>query len=154
MEKIKNNPHGWFFQYIQTVGDDDKDEARKAIVFDYSDGKTESLSELYAVYPKRYRKMKSDLIAATSRIQRKPNNAHPLDIHRKRLMASIFELLEDQGIKGKSFEYVKSVACKAANVDRFNDIPLPTLKSLYRKFGEKNLNKYDDQVKELISATI
>ena len=142
------NPHGWFFRYLQTIGDEDTDEARKALVHDYSGGKTESLSELYDKHPRLYQKMRNTL----SPVQRQVSD--PLDIHRKRLMASIFERLEDQGIKGKSFDYVKSVACKAANVDRFNDIPLPTLKSLYRKFGEKNLNKYDDQVKELISATI
>lgn len=150
-KKKEINPHGWFFQYLQTVGDDDKDEARKAIVFDYSGGKTESLSELYALYPRFYNKMKTDLLSAINNKPQKPKADDGLDIHRKRLIAAIFETLEDQDIKGKSFDYVKSVACKAANVDRFNDIPLPTLKSLYRKFGEKNLNS---QVKELISATI
>ncbi|HML64672.1 MAG TPA: hypothetical protein PKC55_07575 [Dysgonomonas sp.] len=149
MATTKINPHGWFFEYIKQVGDDEKDEARKALVYDYSGGKTESLSEMYAVYPRFYNKMKSDLLSAIQ--PQKPKNDEGLDLHRKRLIAAIYESLEDQGIKCKPFEYVKSVACKAANVDRFNDIPLPTLKSLYRKFGEKNLNT---QVKGLINATI
>lgn len=142
------NPHGWLFQYLQTVGDDDLEAARKALVFDYSNGKTESLSELYEKHPRLYQKMRNTLSPAKKRTD------NPLDIHRKRLMAAIFETLEDQGIKGKDFNYVKSVACKAAQVDRFNDIPLAILKSLYRKFGEKNLNKFDAQVKNLISETI
>lgn len=148
------NPHGWLFQYLQTVGDDDLEAARKALVFDYSNGNTESLSEMYAVYPRFYNKMKADLLSAINNKSQKAKSDNDLDIHRKRLMAAIFETLEDQGIKGKDFNYVKSVACKAAHVDRFNDIPLATLKSLYRKFGEKNLNKFDAQVKNLISETI
>lgn len=151
MATTKTNPHGWLFAYLQPISADAQElaENRKALVKDYSGGKTESLSELYNKHPRLYAKMRTAL--STPKDKRSDDS---LDIHRKRLMAAIFERLEDQGIKGKTYDYVKSVACKAAQVDRFNDIPLPTLQSLYRKFGEKNLNKYDDQVKELISTTI
>lgn len=151
MKATKHNPHGWFFEYIKQVGDEDINETRKALVKDYSNGETESLSEMYAVYPKYYNYMKADLLSAINNNGEKQKWFDALDLHRKRLIAAIFKMLEDQGINGKSFEYVKSIACKAANVDRFNDIPLPTLKSLYRKFGEKNLSS---QVKELISSML
>lgn len=144
-----NNPHAWFFASMQNIqGNEERDEVRKAIVFDYSDGKTDSLVELYTKYPRVYQQMRRDFS------QKKKTDSATLDKARKRLIAAIFKNLERRGYK-RDIEYVKRVACKAANVSHFNKIPLETLKALYRRFGEKNAamhNDWADQILNSISA--
>lgn len=155
----QRNPHTWFFAHMKTIdgyGQGYDDEIKGGIISHYSGGKTESLSELYEKHPTLYRKMKRDLMPAKSK-----RSDDPLDLPRKRLMAAIFEKLENQEkdkpqSERKKFDtnYVKSVACKAAKAARFNDIPLPTLKSLYRKFGELNQKEWGLMVKELFESAI
>ncbi len=136
------NPHKWLFAHLQaTQGYDNIDEARKALVFDYSDGKTESLSELYEKYPRKYQQMRRDLT---------PNSikkvTDPLDTARKRLIAAIYGNLEQRGYTA-DMAYVKGIACKGAKAVRFNDIPLNVLKNLYNRFKNKNLqNELDDLI--------
>lgn len=137
------NPHKWLFAHLQTAhGYDNTDEARKALVFDYSDGKTESLSELYKKYPRKYQQMRRDLAAGHKK------TPDPLDTARKRLIAAIFGNLEQRGITA-DIAYVKGIACRAAKVDRFNDIPLNVLKGLYNRFKNKNLQ---NELNELITS--
>ncbi|WP_108821072.1 hypothetical protein [Dysgonomonas sp. Marseille-P4361] len=143
-----NNPHAWLFAYMRNIqGNEDRDEVRKALVFDYSNGKTDSLVELYAKYPRAYQQMRRDLS------QKKRADDPNLDKARKRLIAAIFSNLERRKYKPDT-DYVKRVACKAANVNRFNDIDLMTLKALYRRFGEKNAathNAWADALLESIA---
>lgn len=137
------NPHKWLFAHLQTVrGYDNIDEARKALVFDYSDGKTESLSVLYEKYPRQYKRMRNDLGSGHKKV------TDPQDTARKRLIAAIFGNLEQRGIAA-DMAYVKGVACRAAKVDRFNDIPLNDLKNLYNRFKNKNLQ---NELDELITS--
>lgn len=135
------NPHGWFFQYLKMIGDEDTDEARKALVYDYSGGKTESLKELFEKYPAEYRKMRAKLSkmrAKSSAYQQGQIDDDRLDKARKKLIAAIFSNLEGRGYK-PTMDYVKAVACKGTKVTRFNDIALPTLKDLYNRFRNKDL---------------
>lgn len=140
MTTITPNPHKWLFAHLKLAqGYESTEEARKALVFDYSDGKTDSLSELFDKYPSKYQKMRRDL--GTNR----KTVVNPLDHARKRLIAAIFGNLEQRGYKG-NMEYVKSIACIGAKEKRFNDIPLDTLKALYNRFKNKNLNNEIDSL--------
>lgn len=133
METTKTvNPHGWFYRHLSQVCDSfDMDEAKKDLVRRYSYGKTDSLAIMYAKYPALYYKMKR----ALSPVER---NNNELDISRKRLIAAIFSHLKDKGYT-PDMDYVKRVACNAAKVTRFNEIPLNSLKSLYNQFKNKDL---------------
>lgn len=125
------NPHSWFFAYLKTVdgwGKGYDDTIKESIINDYSGGKTQSLKELLKKYPAKYRKMRNDLSLKDD----------TLDQARKRLLKSIFANLEARGYK-PTMEYVKSLACRSAKVDRFNNIELEKLKSLFNSFKNKNL---------------
>lgn len=134
------NPHKWLFAHLMAAqGYDSTEEARRALVFDYSDGKTESLSELYDKYPRKYQQMRRDLGTNRKKV------IEPLDHARKRLIAAIFGNLEQRGYT-ENMEYVKRIACIGAREKRFNDIPLDTLKTLYNRFKNKNLNNELDSL--------
>lgn len=131
------NPHAWFFAYLKTVdgwGQGYDEVIKESIIFDYSGGKTESLKELFDKYPTKYRKMRAELSPRTQKQQTDDR----LDKARKKLIAAIFSNLEGRGYK-PTMDYVKAVACKGAKVTRFNDIALPTLKDLYNRFRNKDL---------------
>lgn len=131
------NLHAWFFAYLKTVdgwGQGYDDVIKEGIIFDYSGGKTESLKELFEKYPTKYRKMRADLSPRTQKQQ----TDNRLDAPRKKLIAAIFSHLEDKGYT-PDMDYVKRVACKGAKVSRFNDIPLNSLKDLYNRFRNKDL---------------
>lgn len=131
------NPHAWFFAYLKTVdgwGQGYDEVIKESIISDYSDGKTESLKELFEKYPTQYKKMRAELSPRTQ----KQLADDRLDKARKKLIAAIFSNLEGRDYK-PTMDYVKAVACKGAKVTRFNDIALPTLKDLYNRFRNKNL---------------
>jgi len=136
------NPHGWFFRYVNNLEGYDKDYAkviRSGIILEYTDGLTDSLSDLYKNHPAKYIQMKRALVK---------ESFDDLDASRKRLIAVLFSFLSWKD-KKPSMKYVKAIAANAAQVDRFNDIPLKKLKSLYRIFGEKKnkeANEWVDQI--------
>ncbi len=133
MTTTTTNPHAWLFAHLKTVqGYDSIEEAKKALVSIYSGRKTESLSELYDKYPRQYMQMKRELSTPRKKA------TDPLDVARKRLIAAIFGNLQQRGITA-DMAYVKGIACRAAKVDIFNDIPLNILKDLYNRFKNKNL---------------
>lgn len=139
------NPHTWFFAHLKTVdgwGQGFDEVIKGGIISHYSGGKTESLKELYDHYPKAYNRMRSELSTRTQKQQ----DDERLDKARKKLIAAIFSHLEEKGYK-PDMDYVKRVACKAAKVTRFNDIPLNSLKNLYNQFKNKDLQA---SVNELI----
>lgn len=63
-------------------------------------------------------------------------DAAELDAARKRLIAAIFGWRKAMGHNSDMNE-VKAIACRAAQADRFNAIPLERLRSLYYAFGKK-----------------
>ncbi|HBX45534.1 MAG TPA: hypothetical protein DEG28_06605 [Porphyromonadaceae bacterium] len=113
---------------------------REGIIMEYSCGRTASLSELYTNYPSEYRQMKQELIRKST---------EELNIARKRLIAVLFSFLKDNKEK-PTMQYVKSVACHAAKVTNFNNIPLNKLKALYRTFGTKNTKEWTELKRGLI----
>lgn len=142
------NPHTWFFAYLKAVdgwGQGYNDVIKESIIFDYSDGKTASLKELFYKYPTKYRKMYADLSPRTQKQQAYDR----LDKARKKLIKAIFSNLENLGYK-PTMDYVKRVACKGAKVTRFNDIALPTLKDLYNRFRNKDLQASVNELLKMI----
>ena len=73
------------------------------------------------------------------------------DKYRKRLIAAIFSWRKAMGDQSNINE-VKAIACRAAQVDRFNAIPLERLRSLYNAFVHKS--KDIDFVDQLTSEEI
>lgn len=133
------NPHAWFFAYVNNLEGYNKEFAkviRSGIILEYTDGLTDSLSDLYKNHPAKYIQMKRALVA---------ESFNDLDASRKRLIAVLFSFLSWKG-KKPSMKYVKAIAANAAQVDHFNDIPLKKLKSLYRIFGEKKNKEADEWV--------
>lgn len=59
-----------------------------------------------------------------------------LDVWRKRLIASIFGWRKAMRYPTNINE-VKAIACRAGEVDRFNDISIEKLRSLYNAFSKK-----------------
>lgn len=138
------NPHAWFFSYLNKYCEESNkmSECRK-LVYEFSDRKTNSLSVMYKDYPDKYRGMKEKLQDRNISTNNELNNA------RKRLISVLFSFLNDNAEK-PTMQYVKEVACKAAKVDTFNDIPLNQLKTLYRIFGTKNTKDLTEVERKLI----
>lgn len=66
-------------------------------------------------------------------VNRQPST---LNLWRKRLIAAVGGYLELSG-HSNNLETVKGVACRAAGVADFNDIPLDRLRSLYNAFVQR-----------------
>jgi hypothetical protein len=152
MKTKTTNPHAWFFAYVNNLEGYNKEFAkviRSGIILEYTDGLTDSLSDLYKNHPSNYIQMKRALVAESlPRIRVGDFQFNDLDASRKRLIAVLFSFLSWKGTK-PSMKYVKAIAANAAQVDHFNNIPLKKLKSLYRIFGEKKnkeANEWVDQV--------
>ena len=62
-----------------------------------------------------------------------------LDVWRKRLMAAIGAWLRAMN-RTENIQYIKSIACRAAGRDSFNQIPLEQLRDLYNGFIKKKKN--------------
>lgn len=145
MKATKSNPHTWFFRYVSNMEGYNKNfenVIREGIVREYSGGITGSLSDLFDNYPDKYNRMKKELTK---------QSFDELDKARKRLIAVLFSYIKDNKEK-PSMQYVKVVACNAAKVKYFNDIPLKQLQYLYRVFGEKNMNNIPEWERELIRS--
>ncbi len=160
-----NNPHTWFYAYLKTIDGHQQygDIIKESIVSEYSGGLTESLSVLYNDHRHLYEKMRTELTKGRTwstkysekDIKPKVYNAD-LDKARKRLIAVLFDCTGIQGYK-KDIQYIKKIACTAAGVKQFNDIPLEKLRELYRKFGKKKaplLDKWAGDVLNKISEGV
>lgn len=160
-----NNPHTWFYAYLKTIDGHQQygDVIKESIIFEYSGGLTESLSEMYKNSRHLYERMRAELTNgkiwstkySVKDIKPKIYNAD-LDKARKRLIAVLFDCTGIQGYK-KDIHYIKKMACIAAGVTQFNDIPLEKLEELYRKFGRKKaplLDKWAGDVLNKISEEV
>ena len=78
--------------------------------------------------------------------------ANTADQWRKRLIAAVNGYLRAMGKPGGNIAEIKAVACRAAQTDNFNRIPLERLKSLYNAFKnrEKDLIKIDELTADLL----
>ena len=107
-------------------------EQRGEIIYNFTKGRTCSARELK---PKEI----NDLCRALN--GQNPQGYTELDKKKKRLLAVIFGIFEKMG-KEVSMDYVKGIACRAARVKDFNQIPSERLVSLYNAFlnAQKDLS--------------
>ena len=107
-------------------------EQRGEIIYNFTKGRTSSARELK---PKEI----NDLCRALN--GQNPQGYAELDKKKKRLLAVIFGMFEKMG-KEVSMDYVKGIACRAARVKDFNQIPSERLVSLYNAFlnAQKDLS--------------
>lgn len=150
-----NNPHTWFYAYLKTIDGHQQygDVIKESIIFEYSGGLTESLSEMYKNSRHLYEKMRAEL---TKKPLQRGSIIYDLDKARKRLIAVLFDCTRMQGYK-KDIHYIKKIACIASGVAQFNEIPLGKLEELYRKFGRKKeplLDKWAGDVLNKISEEV
>ena len=112
-----------FYALLRQLQGADKEE----LVLQFTDGRTDSLS---AMRPDEYYAMVGSM-EATARGDG-PRLA-ALDKARKRLIACIGGYLTAMK-RENNIALIKSLACRAAEYERFNDIPLDRLASLYNAF--------------------
>lgn len=107
-------------------------EQRGEIIYNFTKGRTCSARELK---PKEI----NDLCRALN--GQNPQGYTELDKKKKRLLAVVFGMFEKMG-KEVSMDYVKGIACRAARVKDFNQIPSERLVSLYNAFlnAQKDLS--------------
>lgn len=121
-------------------------EAMADIVYDFTEGRTPHTSELTflecrdlidylsrTLSPKNYRECSS---ARTDKCATDHPDRVKLDRKRKGVIKAIFRWFELFG-QHPTMEYVKSVACRAAKKERFNDISLGELTRVYAEFCRK-----------------
>jgi hypothetical protein len=79
-----------------------------------------------------------DLMALCDRLEKTLNpGSAEMDKWRKRLIAAIGSWLKYMGRGGNNIRVIKAIACRASGKERFNDIPLERLRSLYSAFLNK-----------------
>ncbi len=120
-----------FYALLSKMGIPHND--RRDFLMDYTDGLTDSLSELYKTHPHVYFKMINDM----EELVKKQNNE--LDKLRKRVIASIggwFKLIGQES----NIEIIKGTACRSTGHKDFNRIPPERLRNVYNTF----LNKQKD----------
>ena len=119
--------HALFWTLLKEVPGYDphyKDVIKEGIVHEHSRGRTTSLSEMYAKYPREYslmiEAMKGTPQQKKTRYDSQENNA------RRRVIAAISKWVDKLGYSFESREakvrYVIGIACRAANCGNFNAI--------------------------------
>lgn len=73
---------------------------------------------------------------------------HELDHARKRLIASIGSYLRETR-QAENIDVIKAIACRAAKVDRFNEIALADLKCLSATFRAKARTAKQNEIKRI-----
>lgn len=99
-------------------------DERAAIIAQFTNGEKSSARQLNA----------SELDTLCTFLENETTKQkNDLDKKRKRLIASIFGVFKMVN-RNVSMEYVKGIACRAAKVQNFNQIPPARLDSLYNAF--------------------
>jgi hypothetical protein len=137
--KTTKNTFAQFYALLKKMGIPQND--RRDFVMDYTDGLTDSLSELYNAHPHIY-------FAMIDYMEEKVK-AHYDEMNgfRKRVIAGIFGVLESEGITGKSYDYVKAIACRVANKSNksFNSLTKSDLQHVYNwAFKAQKINHSGD----------
>lgn len=116
------------------------DEDRAEMVYSWTSGRTSSARDLRP----------DELQSIVKKLQESENTSP--DLWRKRLIAAIYGFLGKMN-KEANPDLVKAIACRAANVDDFNKIPVQRLVSLYSAFNnmQKDLNFAKKMVGQFIT---
>ena len=141
--KRRSPSHALFWTLLkETEGYDEryKEVIKEGLVHKYSGGKTCSLSEMYAKYPREYclmiEAMKGTPEQKRDRYDKEQENA------RRRVLGVLCKHLDKIGYKFDTpedkLDYAKRIACNAAPCARFNAIPLVRLQAIYNGWSKKN----------------
>jgi hypothetical protein len=130
----------WLFGQL---GVKDKD-AIADIIWDHTNHRTHHTSELGFIECMELIKSLNNLLknprkTASERIDLMPEGSPEraeLDRKRKGVIKAIFRYGELQGYQ-YTMEYVKGIACRAAGVERFNDISPEALTRIYHEFCKR-----------------
>lgn len=125
---VTKNRHARFYALLKKMGIPHDD--RRDFVMDYTDGLTDSLTELYNTHPLLYFKMLNDMEAECKK------QRSEADKWRKRVFASVGGYLKLVGRESNA-EIIKSIACRATGYDDFNKIPTSRLQNVYNTFLHK-----------------
>lgn len=142
--KKKHAPsHALFWTLLkETPGYDPryKEVIKEGIVHEHSGGKTTSLSEMYAKYPKEYSLMIESMKG--SHEQRKARYEDSANQARRRVIAVICNYVDKLGYTFENdthkIHYAMSIACRAANCGNFNAIPESRLSAIYNLYCKRN----------------
>ncbi|MBS2100680.1 hypothetical protein [Carboxylicivirga linearis] len=128
---VAKNVHAQFYNLLNKMGIPQSD--RRDFLMDYTNGLTDSLSELYSKDPLMYFKMINDMAETVKK------RTTDVDKWRKRVMASVGGYLKLMGRESNA-NLIKKIACRATGYDNFNAIPPSRLMNVYNTF----LNKQQD----------
>jgi len=114
----------------------DRAELKEMLVERFTCGRTTSLKEMsYFEYRKMCAAMKASLPPSPSK------GGGDVNLWRKRVMAAIGQYLRNLR-RVESAEMIKGIACRAAQYDDFNLIPVSRLQNVYYAFLNKNKDFY------------
>ncbi len=106
-------------------------ELKETWVSDFTDGRTTSAQEMKDM----------EFVLMIGAMEQHINDNNPkqvkLDQHRKRVIAAIGAWLRSRN-KKENIIIIKAIACRAARVDDFNEIPVGKLRAIYEEWKNKN----------------
>jgi hypothetical protein len=143
--KQKTVSHARFWGLLKEMpGYDERyrDVIKEATVHEYSGGKTQSLSEMYAKYPQLYSRMIFEMRNDNTNHQRDDRYDSARNTARRGVLAAIYTWLDKNrytfNTDQEKRQYAIKTACRAASCARFNDIPESQLSAIYNLFCKKN----------------
>jgi cation transport regulator ChaB len=142
---LTNKTHGkfWALLKLQPRYDDRfREYIKEGVVYYYSGGRTTSLSEMYAKYPREYADMLIIMQRGLGKNIRREIEDKRTDVLRKRVIAAICQWLDKTGRRfddrAEKIRYAKQIACRSTNCAEFNQICDTELNSIYCQFNRKN----------------
>ncbi len=124
------NTHAKFYVLLKQMNIPTED--KRDFIIDYTDGVTDSLTELWDKYPAFYADMIRHMESVVKQITANSYNGE-MDKLRKRVIAAIGGYLKQIG-QDDSLGYIKVTACNATGYKAFNSIPKERLRNIYNAF--------------------
>lgn len=137
MVKKAKHTHGLFWSLLKHVPgykEANKNSFKGLFVEQYTNGATDSLSEMYSRYPTEYSEMIQELksLVPQEKLDEKRDQLN------KRLLRVMCLWVDTKGYKFDSdadkIAYVKKIACRKASCEYFNKIPKSLLNDFYHSY--------------------
>ncbi len=129
-EQTKRPKHAKFYVLLEKMGIPIED--KRDFIIDYTDGITDSLTELWTKYPGFYSEMIRHMEGMVKQIHSNTYNGE-MDKLRKRVIAAIGGYFKQIG-QVNNIDYIKATACQATGYKTFNKIPKERLRNVYNAF--------------------
>lgn len=142
MAKKERNPLSEFWTLLkQTPGYNEayKDAIKASWVNKFSNGQTNSLTDLYNAYYPAYGRMISEMRAEIKEV------ADRQDKQRKRLIAAVFEFHRRKKYECDMKKAI-AVACKSCGVSKLNDATEQQVIAAIKRFADDNNRMWAEQV--------